>query len=398
MTDDLLRRLGDRLAGTHTITRELAGGGMSRVFVARERALNRDVVVKVLPPDLVTDASVARFRREIEFTAGLQHPHILPVYAAGGDAEMLYYFSPYVPGESLRARLQAGPLAADDVVRLAGDVLGALSAAHARGIVHRDVKPGNVLLSGGHAILADFGIARALDADGGAAGSHAEASTLAGARAYQAPERERGPAADLYSVAAMVHEMLVGVPGEPGAGAAQVAQAIARRHRGMRAESAGRLAAVIASGLSRDAAARPRDATAFRAALLAAVAAKGVPARIVAVAAAGATLAVVVLLALRPVGSGGTGGPPTGTPASERGLTSPGALPAAGPSSSEASATGAIAPPAPAPHPAAALTLDDSARVAQRAGRLGEAIDLLDRLEGRAPNPHVALDLALARL
>jgi serine/threonine-protein kinase len=159
------------LGGGYTLGREIGGGGMSRVFVAREEALGRDVVVKVLAPALAEGLSAERFAREIRLAAGLQEPHIVPVLAAGVTAEGLPYFTmPYVAGESLRARLArqaadgSGPMPHEEAVRILRDVAEALEYAHARGIVHRDIKPENVLLSGRNAVVADFGIAKALSA------------------------------------------------------------------------------------------------------------------------------------------------------------------------------------------------------------------------------------------
>jgi serine/threonine-protein kinase len=143
------------LGGAYALGRELGGGGMSRVFLAREEALGRDVVVKVLAPALAEGLSAERFAREVRLAAALQDPHIVPVLAAGVTAEGLPYFTmPYVAGESLRMRLQrpagagGGPVPREEAVRVLRDVAEALEYAHARGIVHRDIKPENVLLSG----------------------------------------------------------------------------------------------------------------------------------------------------------------------------------------------------------------------------------------------------------
>ena len=163
---ELPRLLQPLLGEQFRLERELPGAGMSRVFVAHEVELDRRVAVKVLPPELVTSDAIARFRREMQLTAQLQHPHILPVITAGGRDDLLYFVTPYVEGESLRGFLAKGErVSFDAALAMALELLSAATYAHARGIVHRDIKPGNVLLSGRHSILADFGIARALHAD-----------------------------------------------------------------------------------------------------------------------------------------------------------------------------------------------------------------------------------------
>lgn len=384
---DLLReRLSRELAPTHTIVRELAGGGMSRVFVAHERALKRDVVVKVLPPDLVSSDSTRRFRQEIELTAGLQHPNILPVLAAGGSGDCLYYFVPYIAAESLRDRLKAAPLGFDDALRLTCEVLGALQAAHARGIVHRDVKPGNVLLSAGHAILADFGIARALDS--AAPSIPAEASTLAGARAYAAPERDRGTAADIYSVAVMAHEMLLGDPGRAGSAAPGIAEALARRHA-IPPTRAANVAAVLSSGMARAPQERPATAAEFRNRLQRASLDTPTPRRYVAVASAGAALIFTVLLATTPW-----------SPAPDA-TGSPAALAAgpAAPAFRDTAGTLLQLAPGSAPPRDPVDLLRDSALAARAAGSLSETARLYEALEVRVPDdPTVPLRAAVARL
>ena len=154
------------------MTRELAGGGMSRVFVAEEALLQREVVVKLLPPDLMAGLSVARFRAEIQYAARLQHPHIVPVLSAGvieyaGGTTGPYYTMPYIRGETLRARLDRdGALPAEEVRRILLDVADALAHAHDHGIVHRDIKPDNIFIAGKSAVVTDFGVSRALHRDG----------------------------------------------------------------------------------------------------------------------------------------------------------------------------------------------------------------------------------------
>src|SRR6266576_699907 len=145
--------------------RELRAGGMARVFVARDETLARDVVVKVLPPELTYNFSAARFAREIKLAAALQEPHIVPVLTAGQTVGGLPYFTmPFVRGESLRTRILKGPVPFEDSLSILHDVARALAYAHRQGIVHRDIKPENILLSEGTAVVTDFGIAKAVQA------------------------------------------------------------------------------------------------------------------------------------------------------------------------------------------------------------------------------------------
>ena len=162
---DDLALLRGTLGDSFDIERELGGGGMSRVFLAEEKALGRKVVIKTLPESVTAAVSNERFRREIRLAAQLQHPHIVPVLQSGEAGGMLYYTMPFVEGESVRSLIdRQGALPVTRVVRILRDVLDALVAAHARGIVHRDVKPDNILISGQHAVVTDFGIAKAISA------------------------------------------------------------------------------------------------------------------------------------------------------------------------------------------------------------------------------------------
>ena len=216
LTERLASALGDRLV----IERELDGGGMSRVFVALEGALDRRVVVKVLPEELSTALSRERFRREILTSATLQHPNIVSVFAAGDADGLLYFVMPFVDGESLRSRLQRdGPLSPAAAVSIMRDVLRALAFAHDRGVVHRDIKPDNVLLSHGAAVVADFGVARAFaTARQGTTGASATLTGVGmslGTPAYMAPEQVAGDTnldarTDLYALGAMAYEALCG--------------------------------------------------------------------------------------------------------------------------------------------------------------------------------------------
>lgn len=212
-----LEELRALLGGTFRIDRELGGGGMSRVFLAEEIALGRLVVLKVLPPELASVLSAERFEREVRVAARLQHPHIVPLHAAGRAGDALYYTMPLVEGESLRSRFdQQGELPISEAVRLLREIADALAYAHREGVVHRDIKPDNILLSHRHAMLTDFGIARAVSAAGGGA-TLTQTGVVVGTPAYMAPEQATGDAqfdhrADLYALGVVAYEMLAGIP------------------------------------------------------------------------------------------------------------------------------------------------------------------------------------------
>ncbi|MBA3645002.1 MAG: serine/threonine protein kinase, partial [Gemmatimonadaceae bacterium] len=163
MASDLLAQLQEVLGDGYHVERELGGAGMSRVFLAREVELDRQVVVKVLPPDLAAGLNADRFRREILLAAKLQHPHIVPVLSAAAKGGLLYFTMPFIAGENLRARLvRLRELPVADATRILREVADALEYAHSEGVVHRDIKPENILFSGSHALVTDFGVSKAL--------------------------------------------------------------------------------------------------------------------------------------------------------------------------------------------------------------------------------------------
>ena len=214
LVDDLKRALGD----AYTIERELTGGGMSRVFVAKEHALGREVVIKVLPPDLAAGVNRNRFRQEVQLAARLSHPYIVPLLHAGEHDELLWFTMPYIAGESLRTRLaRGGALKLPEVLKLLHDVVEALAYAHSRGVIHRDIKPGNILSDGRHALVTDFGVAKALNAALPMGGpGHTTSGMAIGTPAYMAPEQlaadpDADHRVDLYAVGLLAYELLSGV-------------------------------------------------------------------------------------------------------------------------------------------------------------------------------------------
>lgn len=268
--------LRDQLQGTlgtaYALDHELRGGGMSRIFMATETADGRAVVVKVLPPEVAGSVSGARFHREIELAASLHHPHIVPLLSAGETSGLPYYTMPFVEGSTLRARLGAdGALPLADALSIMIDVAEALAYAHAHGVVHRDIKPDNILLSDGSALVTDFGIAKAVSAatrlsTGPALTTRNSAIGTAG---YAAPEQILAdPAtdhrADIYSFGAMAYEMLAGRPPFAKMRAPQLVQA--QLHHAptpvteFRAELPPALAELVMRCLEKEAAKRPQQA------------------------------------------------------------------------------------------------------------------------------------------
>jgi eukaryotic-like serine/threonine-protein kinase len=219
--DELTQRLTEQFQATHAIQFEITGAGMSRVFVAEERALNRKVVIKVLSPQLAAAVSVERFQREIMVLAGLNHPNVVPVLSAGLVGTLPYFIMPYVSGESLRVRMARGPLSIRETVGILRDVTRALAYAHAAGVVHRDIKPDNIMLTGAAAVVTDFGVAKAVTASRNRFVVEGHAITgvgiSLGTPQYMAPEQAAAdPKADhrvdLYAIGIVGYEMLLGSP------------------------------------------------------------------------------------------------------------------------------------------------------------------------------------------
>jgi eukaryotic-like serine/threonine-protein kinase len=215
MADDL-ERLKAALADRYAIEWEIGRGGMATVYLAEDRKHHRKVAVKVLGADVAALIGPERFLREIELAAGLTHPHILPVHDSGEADGLLYYVMPYVEGESLRNRLQREKqLSVEDALRISLEVADALSYAHSQGVIHRDIKPENILLQSGHAVVADFGIARAIDRAGW--DTLTGTGIPVGTPAYMSPEQAVGSKdldgrSDLYSLGCVLYEMLAGHP------------------------------------------------------------------------------------------------------------------------------------------------------------------------------------------
>ena len=219
---ELLTRLSAALKGRYRIERELGRGGMAIVYLARDLRYDRVVAVKVMRPEILISVGSERFLREIHIAARLSHPHILPLFDSGEADGILYYVMPYVEGESLRSRItREATLPIEDAVRIGLEIASGLAHAHAQGVVHRDVKPENILLTGSTAVLTDFGIAQAVDSIGGRLTG---TGLLIGSPAYMSPEQATGHVdqrSDVYALGCVLYEMLGGAP--PFAGPTTIA-------------------------------------------------------------------------------------------------------------------------------------------------------------------------------
>jgi tRNA A-37 threonylcarbamoyl transferase component Bud32/tetratricopeptide (TPR) repeat protein len=276
---DWRARLQNALGSAYTLERELGGGGMSRVFLAEETALGRKVVIKILPAELSAGVNADRFNREVHLAASLQQAQIVPVLTAGQVEGVPFYTMPFVEGESLRARLaRDGALPIPQVINILRDVTRALAYAHDRGVVHRDIKPDNVLLSGGTAVVTDFGIAKAISEARTSSNDTAltQLGTSVGTPAYISPEQAAGDPnvdhrADIYSLGCMAYELLTGQP--PFAG--RTPQRTLAAHltevpvdvASVRPDVPPQLADVVMQCLEKDPSARPQSAADIEAVL-----------------------------------------------------------------------------------------------------------------------------------
>jgi serine/threonine-protein kinase len=266
-------RVRKALAASYTIERVLGEGGMATVYLAEDPKHHRKVAVKVMRPELAATLGAERFLREVEISAQLSHPHILPVYDSGAADGVLYYVMPYVEGESLQQRMQReGQLPVDDALRISREVAEALSYAHERNIIHRDIKPANIMMSRGHALVADFGIARAM----GGSASITGTGLAVGTPHYMSPEQATGSAgvdgrADVYAMGCVLYEMLAGEPPFTGpTPQAIISRSITEAPRSLNATRVGlppSLDAIVAKALAKSPADRYQTAAAMAEAL-----------------------------------------------------------------------------------------------------------------------------------
>lgn len=268
---DSLTILRQALAASYRVEREIGEGGMATVFLATDLKHQRPVAIKVLRPELALSLGPERFLREIEIAARLQHPNIVPVYDSGKAGDVLYYVMPFVEGESLRDRIvQGGALPAAEAVAIAREVADAIDYAHRQGIVHRDIKPANILISQGHAVVADFGVARAVSAS--AASGLTQVGMAVGSPAYMSPEQALGSDSvdgrtDVFALGVVLFEMLEGSPPFTGTTPqAIIAQALSGQPRRLTRDPLG-VQPIIDRALAREPEDRFPTAADFRAAL-----------------------------------------------------------------------------------------------------------------------------------
>ncbi|HEY9507768.1 MAG TPA: serine/threonine-protein kinase [Gemmatimonadales bacterium] len=268
MTYDLRAALQEHLGDRYRLRDEAGRGGMARVYRAEDRVRGGEVAIKVLRPELAAALGHERFLREIRILARLHHPNILPLLDSGEGGGSLYYIAPYVPGASLQRRLERdGPLGLVEVIRIAQDVAAALDYARQHGVIHRDVKPGNVLLDEGRAVVCDFGVARALEVAGGERFGSSSGFAI-GTPAYMSPEQATGGVidarTDVYGLGCVLYEMLAGEPPFNGATAqAILARSLAgevRPLRTVRPDVPAGAEAAIAAALASDPELRPGTA------------------------------------------------------------------------------------------------------------------------------------------
>ncbi len=268
-----IARLRTAIAASYRIERALGEGGMAVVYLAEDLKHHRKVAIKVMRPELGATLGADRFLREVEISAQLTHPHVLPVFDSGAVHGVLYYVMPYVEGESLQERIKRdGPLPVDEALRIAREVAEALAYAHERGIIHRDIKPANIMISRGHALVADFGIARAMDTQT----AITRTGLAVGTPQYMSPEQATGAASidgrsDVYALGCVVYEMLVGEPPFTGPNPQTImARSLTETPRPLSASRTGlpaTLDAVVARALAKNPADRWQNAQQFADAL-----------------------------------------------------------------------------------------------------------------------------------
>src|SRR5688572_2801083 len=272
---DALNRLNAALTDRYRIVRELGAGGMATVYLAEDLRHHRQVAVKVLRQDLAASLGAERFLREIEIAARLHHPHILPLYDSGGSGDVLFYVMPLVEGHSLRDRLgKGGALSIDEAIRIIREVADALAYSHQHGVVHRDIKPENILLTSGHALVTDFGVAKAVRESASTTSLTGTGVSL-GTVAYMAPEQATAdPAtdhrADLYALGVMAYEILAGQPPFTGNSQQVLAGHLTRRPEtlsALRTSVPPALEAIVMRCLEKNAADRPQTAEEIQRAL-----------------------------------------------------------------------------------------------------------------------------------